>query len=367
MPLKAPSWASIKPFFGFISLLFYADPTWLDKVLICVGFIASIAAGVPFPLIGIVFGQVVDTFNSALCGDDSRANSTSGTQSSVNDKILLMVYLAIAIFALTYTHIVCWNLISQRLAQRVRERYLKSLLRQDIAFFDKLQAGEVSSRLNGDVQAIETGTSEKVGVFLTCVSFCITAYVIAFIKEPRLAGMLISLIPAFLIMTVVGGHYVQKYSTRMADHFASASAIASEGLSHVGLVHALGAHARLEDKFRGYLTDSRREGIRKAIASAIQAGLLYFIAFSANALAYWQGSIKIANTVEFGGDSTVGQIYTVIFILVDGKGISYLHIRQAYISRFDCSQPSCSSPTSFWRGRGGLPPTPTRYRSPTFH
>lgn len=320
MAIKAPARPSVKPFFGFVSLLFYADPTWLDKLLVCVGFIGSIAAGVPFPLVGIVFGQVVDSFNGVQCGDASGADpNSSGAQSDINEKILLMFYLAIAIFGLTYIHIVCWNLVSQRLAQRIRERYLKSLLRQDIAFFDKLQAGEVSSRLNGDVQAIETGTSEKVGVFLTCVSFCITAYVIAFIKDAKLAGMLVALIPAFLIMTLFGGHYVQKYSTSMADHFSKASSIASEGLSHVGLVHALGAHARLEDKFRGHLTNARREGIRKALASAVQAGLLYFIAFSANALAYWQGSIKIANTVEFGGNSTVGETYTVIFILVDGK------------------------------------------------
>jgi ABC-type multidrug transport system fused ATPase/permease subunit len=305
--------------FGFVSLLFYADPTWLDKLFVCVGFVASIAAGVPFPLIGIVFGQVIDSFNSADCGNEQASSAADGSQSSINDKILLMVYIAVAIFVLTYVHIVCWNLASQRLAQRVRERYLKSLLRQDIAFFDKLQAGEVSSRLNGDVQAIETGTSQKVGVFLTCISFCVTAYVIAFIKDSKLAGMLISLIPAFLLMTVVGGHYVQKYSTRVSNHFAAASSIASEALSHVGLVHALGAHSRLEDKFRDHLTSAKKEGIRKAFAAAIQAGLLYFIALAANALAYWQGSRKIADTVQFGGSATVGDTYTVIFVLVDGE------------------------------------------------
>lgn len=319
MPFKASSRASLRPFLGFFFLLFYAEPTWLDCTFLCVGFIAAIAAGVPFPLIGIIFGQLVDDFNTATCNDDSPSDASSGTQGDINDKILLMVYIAIGSFVLIYTHIVCWNLASQRLAQRIRERYLKSLLRQDISFFDKLQAGEVSSRLNGDIQAIETGTSEKVGVFLTCVSFCVTAYVIAFIKDPKLAGMLISLVPAFLFMTVLGGHYVQKYSSKMADHFASASAIASEGLRHVGLVHALGANSRLEDKFGGYLFSARKEGTKKALAAAVQAGLLYFIALSANALAYWQGSRKIANTVEFGGDATVGETYTVIFVLVDGE------------------------------------------------
>lgn len=319
MHINIPSRASPKPFFAYIHLLFYADPTWLDKLLVCVGVIAAIAAGVPFPLVGIVFGQLVDNLNTATCDDGQTAASEGDLQSSINSKVLLLIYLAIATFALIYTHIVCWSIVSQRLAQRVRDRYLKCLLRQDIAFFDSLQAGEVSSRLNGDIQAIETGTSEKVGVFLTCVSFCVTAYIVAFIKDSRLAGMLISLIPAFLLMAVVGGQFVSKHATNVSDYFAKASAIASEGLSNVGLVHALGAIERLEEKYQEHLGQAKRHGIKKATAAAVQAGLLYFIAFSANALAYWQGSRKIAASVEGRGGTTVGEIYTVIFILVDGK------------------------------------------------
>ncbi|KAJ4295558.1 hypothetical protein N0V90_007571 [Kalmusia sp. IMI 367209] len=319
MSLKKPSRASLKPFAAFFQLLFYANPTWLDKTLIVVGTIAATAAGVPFPLVGIVFGQLIDNLNSATCDSETASGSTADLQSSINSKVLLLFYLSVATFACIYTHCTCWSIASQRLGQRMRDRYLKSILGQDIAFFDNLQAGEVSARLNGDIQAIETGTSEKVGVFLTCVTFCITAYVIAFIKDPKLAGMLISLVPAFLLMTVIGGHFVKKYTSKVSDCFGKASAIASESLSHVGLVHALGANTRLEEKYRAYLGDARKEGISKATAAAIQAGLLYFIAFAANALAYWQGSRKIAASVGSGDQgSTAGAIYTVIFILVDG-------------------------------------------------
>ncbi|KAF2874353.1 leptomycin B resistance protein pmd1 [Massariosphaeria phaeospora] len=319
MHFNRPSRASFRPFFGFLHLLTYADPTWLDQIFLCVGTVAAIAAGVPFPLIGIVFGQLVDDLNNATCSNESASGSASAGVTSIEPKILLLVYISIGSFVLVYTHIICWNLFSQRLAQRVRDRYLKSLLSQDIAFFDNLQAGEVSSRLNGDIAAIETGTSEKFGIFLTCVSFCVTAYIVAFVKDAQLAGMLVSLIPAFLIMAVAGAHFTHKYSVKMSDFFASASAIASEGLNHVGLVHALGANSRLEDKFRGHLLDARNEGTRKALAAAVQAGLLYFIAFSANALAYWQGSRKIADAIESGnGTSSVGEIYTVIFVVVDG-------------------------------------------------
>jgi ATP-binding cassette, subfamily B (MDR/TAP), member 1 len=294
-----------KPFFGFLHLLFYADPTWLDKLLVCVGCIAATAAGVPFPLIGIVFGQLVDEINNATCNNKT-GTTNNGQEANITPKILLLVYIAIATFGCIYIHLVCWNLASQRLAQRIRDRYLRNLLRQDMAFFDNLQAGEVSSRLNGDIAAIESGTGEKVGVALTCISFCITAYIVGFIKDAQLAGMLVSLIPAFLLMATIGGHFVGKYSTKLSECFGSASAIASEALSHVGLVHALGADTRLEEQFKGHLKEARSQGIKKANAAAVQAGLLYFIAFSASALGYWQGSRK------------VGEIYTVTFILLDG-------------------------------------------------
>ncbi|KAJ4355063.1 hypothetical protein N0V95_003281 [Ascochyta clinopodiicola] len=262
-------------------------------------------------------GQLVDDLNDAAC--DSQAASASGTMDSIIDNILLLVYISVALFFLTYTHIVCWNLVSQRLAQRIRDRYLRSLLRQDVLSFDHRQAGEVSSRLNGDIQAIESGTCEKVGIFLTCVSFCVTAYIIAFIKDYELAAMLLSLIPAYLLMAIVGGHYVQKYTANVSGYFSSASAIASEGLNHIGLVHALGASTKLEEKFKSHLSSARTQGIRKAVAAAIQGGTLYFIAYAGNALAYWQGSRKVASFIEAGtGGMTVGDTYTVIFILVDG-------------------------------------------------
>lgn len=317
MSVKKSSLASIKSFFGFVQLLFYADPSWLDKLLIFIGTIAAIASGVPAPLIGIVFGQLVDEINNATCGN--RSAPGTGSMASITPKIYLLVYIAIARFATVYVHLTCWNLTSQRLAQRVRDRYLRNLLRQDMAFFDNLQSGEVSSRLNGDVQAIESGSNEKVGVVLSCISFCITAYVVSFIKNAQLAGMMISLIPAFLLMATIGGFYVSKYSTKLGESFGSASAIASEALSHVGLVHALGADVRLEQKFEGHLAMARAYGIKKATVAAVQAGFLYFAAFSASALGYWQGSRKVADSLEGKGSATIGEIYTVTFLLLDGK------------------------------------------------
>ncbi|KAI0526220.1 multidrug/pheromone exporter, ABC superfamily [Xylaria bambusicola] len=308
--------------FRYFHLLNYADPTPLDYTLLIVGTISSIGAGIPFPILGILFGQLVDELNGATCAaeDGTGSQSPGEYQAAINQKVILVVAVALAQFALIYIYGVCWNLFGERLAHRLREKYLRSLLRQEVSFFDKLPAGEVSSRLSADITTIKNGTSEKVGVYLGVLALFITSYIIAFIKGPKLAGILVSLVPAFLIMVFGGGHYVGKYTARASEHIASASSIALESLSNVMVVHAFRANDRLEAKFASELRSAKRESIKKATAVAIQSGVLYFIAFAASGLAYWQGSIIIADvTAGRIEGASVGSIYTIIFILIDAS------------------------------------------------
>ncbi|KNG84600.1 ABC multidrug transporter SidT [Aspergillus nomiae NRRL 13137] len=325
---------------GYPSLLLAGNPSKVDIGRLLLGIVSSAAAGVPFPIIAILFGQLLDDFNAVTCEETESTGSDADYQNDINGKILIIVYLAIAQFVAIYIHLSCWSLNGARLAQRLRETYLENLLRQEPSFFDDLPPGELASRLNGDIQAIRSGTSEKVGICLSTLSFFITAYVVAFIKDYRLAAMLISLVPAYFIMSFVGSHYIEKYSGRMSDYAATAASIASEALSNTVVVQAFGASYRLEDKFSKALKASEQEGLKKAAAVGIQSGFLYFIAYSANGLAFWQGSKRVADSV--GTDTagvTVGATFTVIFVLVEATLLlsqvaPFLHLFTAAVASF---------------------------------
>ena len=43
-----------------------------------------------------------------------------------------------------------------------RRLYLQAVLRQNVAFFDRLGAGEVTNRISNDVELIRDGISDKV-------------------------------------------------------------------------------------------------------------------------------------------------------------------------------------------------------------
>ncbi|KAM0219721.1 hypothetical protein ACHAPA_003791 [Fusarium lateritium] len=310
---------TLRSFFTYFQLLFYASPTWIDILLLIVGTLSACAAGAPFPLMGIIFGQLVNDLNTASCDDGEAVSqySPQELQASINKKVVMITWIGVISFALIYTYIVSWSIFSRRLENRIRDRYFMSILLQDAAFFDKRQAGEITSRLNTDIQAIQSGTSEKVGIIIGCTSFFVSSYVVAFVKNTTLAGILVSLVPAFMLLAVVGSMFTAKFATAMSEKIASASSIASEALANIPVVQAFGAGPRLEAIFAERMKGARKQGINKAFVAAIQAGLLYFIAYSANALAFWQGSTQIADMVEGNGGASVGDIYTVILLLVD--------------------------------------------------
>lgn len=65
-------------------------------------------------------------------------------------------------YVVTHTYMYIWTWTGEVNSKRIREKYLRSVLRQDIAFFDTLGAGEVATRIQTDTHLIQQGISEKV-------------------------------------------------------------------------------------------------------------------------------------------------------------------------------------------------------------
>ncbi|OGE56376.1 hypothetical protein PENARI_c003G08092 [Penicillium arizonense] len=315
-----PTKQGLGKFFSYTRLLFSLDYTKTDVLLIVTAVFFAVAAGIPFPLLGIVFGDLINDLNTATCVPSETSNTD--VTGSVRTKVLYVIYITIANFCFIYIHCSCWSLISERIARRYRRRYFESVIRQETGYIESLPAGDVVSRLVGDIEVVQSGTSEKVGLVISTVSYFVTSYVVAFIKVPQIAGMLMSVVPCFFAMTYVGGYYIKKYGGLISQRANAATSIASSSLSHLMLVHAFNAHDRLEKLFADYLSESRIDALKKAATHACQLGFLYFVAYSANALAFWEGARLIADSVEAGGTGvSVGAVYTVIFVLIDASFI----------------------------------------------
>ena len=67
-------------------------------------------------------------------------------------------------FICTYIYMCTWVSTSEATAKRIRERYLKAILRQDITFFDNVGPGGVTARIQTDTRMWSLQFSSHVGI-----------------------------------------------------------------------------------------------------------------------------------------------------------------------------------------------------------
>jgi ATP-binding cassette subfamily B (MDR/TAP) protein 1 len=94
-----------------------------------------------------------------------------------------------------------WTWTGEKNARRIRELYFKAILRQEIAYFDKLGAGEVTTRIQTDTRSyrvsidqgvqtggtncelnlfadlIQQGISEKIPMIMSFIGAFFTGYI----------------------------------------------------------------------------------------------------------------------------------------------------------------------------------------------
>lgn len=195
--------------------------------------------------------------------------------------------------------------------------YLDAILRQDMAFFETLGAGEVTVRITADMNLIEDGISQKVGLTISGLSGFIAAEVIAFVVCWRLALVILCL--PFVVtgwMIAMGGR-MRKADAGAIDAYATSSTLVEEVLSSMRSVIAHGTQHRLTAKFDNSLTAATKlDFTAKALVGALIGGMVWFM-LMAFALCSWAGSRFKAN-----GDVSVSQIVTVLFASVIA-GVSF--------------------------------------------
>jgi len=159
---------------GFFTLYRYA--TKWDWVIWTVSCFCTIAAGAAMPLMTVVFGNLTGLFSNYFHG----ITSYSTFVGELSHLVLYFVYLAIGEWFTVYVSTVGFIYVGEHCTQKIREQYLQAMLSQNIAFFDKLGAGEITTRITADTNLIQDGISEKFGLtlnaFATFIAYVSTFY-----------------------------------------------------------------------------------------------------------------------------------------------------------------------------------------------
>lgn len=292
---------------GIATLYRYA--THNDLLIIFVSAICAIAAGAALPLMTVIFGNLQGTFQNYFAGITTYDDFTD----ELARLVLYFVYLAIGEFVTMYITTVGFIYSGEHISGKIREHYLESCMRQNIGFFDKLGAGEVTTRITADTNLIQEGISEKVGLTLQALATFIAAFVIGFVSFWKLTLILLSTVVALTLVMGGGSQFIIKFSKQNIAAYAEGGSVADEVISSVRNAIAFGTQDRLARRYDAHLTRAEHFGFRLKGSIGVMVAGMMTVLYLNYGLAFWQGSRFLLS-----GDTELRKILTVMMSVMIG-------------------------------------------------
>ncbi|KAJ8119969.1 hypothetical protein ONZ43_g3201 [Nemania bipapillata] len=292
---------------GFATLYRYA--TRNDLIIIFVSAIAAIAAGAALPLMTVVFGKLQGSFQGFFNGQVARDDFSH----QLNSLVLNFIYLAVGEFVAVYIATVGFIYTGEHISAKIREHYLESCMRQNIGFFDKMGAGEVTTRITADTNLVQEGISEKVSLTLSAIATFLSAFIIGFVYYWKLTLILTSVIFALLLVMGTASAFVVKYTKKTIQAHAAGGTVAEEVLSSIRNAVAFGTEGRLALKYDDHLKIGEFWGFRKSSAVALLVGGIFLVIYLNYGLSFWVGSMYLVE-----GIIPLSSVLTIMLAIVIG-------------------------------------------------
>lgn len=298
------------------------------------GSIGAIFAGGVFPAWGIVFAKMIGLlfYPTMPCTSDVEASYYGFTTCSeylsfiADDMQQLSFTIAwywVGIIAACFVGNVLifqgFGYATERINKRIRDTTFSSLMRQEVAFFDKRSVGSITSQLQDDAAFVFAFSGEPVRTLVMNLSSVMTGITISLIYMWPFALLSLGIIPFMGFATALemkrflgedeGGENTE-------DGRDSPSGIIVETLLNIRTVSALTLEEQRYEDYKQALTKAEGDLVKESAISGILAGLAVGIQQWVNALQFWWGGWLLFNyPTVFGFEDFLIAMFALLFSL----------------------------------------------------
>ncbi|WP_405473094.1 ABC transporter ATP-binding protein [Paenarthrobacter ilicis] len=252
----------------------HPERVWLTVVLVLA--VASVALSVIGPrLLGegtnLIFAGVVSKQLPAgvskadviaglrASGDNSKADMLSAMTltpgvgidvAALSSVLLWALALYVLASAFGWMQAYVLNGVVQRTVYRLRERIEAKIHRLPLSYFDKIQRGELLSRVTNDVDNISQSLQQSISQVVSSLLTVLGVLVMMFILSPLLALIALVTIPLTLGITMLIAKRSQKMFVAQWKNTGELNGQIEETYTGHALVKVFGRHSEVQEKFR---------------------------------------------------------------------------------------------------------------------
>nr|XP_043635268.1 ABC transporter B family member 19-like [Erigeron canadensis] len=294
--------------------------TKLDMFLVIIGCIGALINGGSLPWYSYLFGNFVNQI--ALDNDKDQM------MKDVRKVCVLMAGLAGIVVIGAYLQMACWRLVGERSAHRIRTKYLRSVLRQDVSFFDtEISTSDIIHGISSDVAQIQEVMGDKMAHFIYHIFTFICGYTVGFLKSWKVSLAVLAVTPLTMFCGIAYKAVYVGLATKEVNSYKKGGNIAEQAISSIRTVFSFVAEENLAARYDAILDESVPVGKKLGFAKGIGIGVIYLVTYSTWALAFWYGSILVSRN-ELSGGAAIACFFGVN---VGGRGLA---LSLSYFAQF---------------------------------
>ncbi len=296
--------AAPRPPLGEIAHLFsYVRPYRARFVLAMVASTISMAFGAMFPFL---VGRLMDASMPEIA-----VRFVAPWQQDIDTIALVLLGTLLVQAVLMYVSSLSFHMVGERAVVDLREALYARLLAQPLAFYGEHRVGELSSRLSNDLSQVQDTLTFTVGQCVRQAMLLTAGLVMIAITSVKLSLVMLASVPVVMLVAVLFGRRVRKFSTAASDRLAETTTFVEETLQGIANVKAFTnehyEHARYSAGLRGYLEVI----LRTARFRAALIAFVIFVIFGAIVLVMWYGGHLMQRGQLTHGDLTRFIMYTM--------------------------------------------------------
>ncbi|KAL0327315.1 UNVERIFIED_CONTAM: ABC transporter B family member 15 [Sesamum angustifolium] len=265
----------------------------IDKLLMFLGALGSIGEGLAAPMTMYMLSGAIDAFGTA---DQSIANEVVGKYG------LRLLYVAFGVGFSCFLEGLCWTRTAERQTSRIRMEYLKSVLRQEVGYFDNQDASSTTFQV---VSNISADTQFRGSVICTHIwRYC------CFPTLPVNSIGFSSFRPWIIIPGVGLGKLMMDMGIKSKDAYGVAGSIIEQAIN-IRKVYSYVGEQKIVEKFSRALEESMNLGIKQGLMKGLMIGSMGMI-FATWAFQSWVGGLLVTEKGESGGHVFIAGISIVL-------------------------------------------------------
>ena len=248
------------------------------------GSICAMAVGCVFPLFTIIFGKILDILNDPASMAD-KAKQAEGIRSLCIYFFIIAIVSGVFSFFETFIPV----RVTESVLERIRHEYMKSLLRQDMAWHDTTRSGEATARMAESTLQVSAGM-EKICSLLKAVCTLLCGIIIGFTTSWRLTLVIMGCAPFFAVSMGVLIFSITKAEGQSQKAYARAGDVAGEVYANIRTVAAYSGERHEVRRYDRFLAHAEAAGVHKGAALGFSLGLMLFSFYAMYGVSTYAGA-----------------------------------------------------------------------------